>query len=304
MPIIEALLQGGIECIGPMLLGMVGHKIARSTKCRVDLDNVADFWKEVGKSSRQGEKVSFEGALSKYGPMLIGAPDAKREVHRAYRRSIPEEHVRHNKATVDAYLAFTAGQMVWRLDVENSQWVYLGLYHSIVRNSIPLFVEKDYYLNAVEKVFSKGSSPHVVEARVEGRVQQIPHSFISEFVKKNNLSHLIRPEIINAGKRVFGLMVDGQDSKISYAGKPRYLDGDMWVAVDLNGQQFFVSRFLDLANPKDLEQESEYLKKDVEEILPGGKIVFQFDQVDKLISGYQTVTVDSLINRLTGTSSG
>jgi hypothetical protein len=286
---------------GPIICGTVAHqaeKLRKDRVCfvkdRVYFDSIGDFW---GSDLKDGEYVSIKGALSKYAPMLIGPPKAKREVHRAYRRSIAEIDYKNNKTVVDPYLAFTAGQMVWRLDPQNSTHMYLGLYHSIVRNSIPVFIDKNYYLDTVERIFSKGKNPYVVEAQVNGRLQRMSGNLINGIINNYKLSGLIKPEVIDTGKQLFGIMVDGQDTDIRYSGVARYLDGDIWVAVELNGEQFFVSRFIDLADPVDLEQESQNLMEDVKELFPKGEIIFQFDQVDKLITGYQKVTVDDLTTR-------
>lgn len=299
MPIAEVLVGEAINCLLPVFLGMVSDKIKGVKKEKVDFDSISNFWEANAQVLIPGKYVSIKGALSKYAPMLIGPPKAKREVHRAYRRSIPEADYKNIKTTIDANLAFTAGQMVWRLEAEESSWVYLGLYHSIVRNSIPVFIDKDYYYNCVEEIFLKCKSPCVVEAVVIGKLHYISGSIISKFIEQNKLEGLIKPEILDAGKRVFGIVVDGTDTRIKYSGSARYLDGDIWVAVELNGEQFFVSRFLDLSDPNDFLCECEELKKDVEEFLPDGKIVFQFDQVDKLIAGYERITVNDLIQRAT-----
>ena len=294
--VVETLVECAFKYVFPVVYGTIMQQFKERRKDVLHLDSVTEFWEG---DLREGEYVSMEGALSVYAPLLIGPPKAKRELHRAYRRSIPEKDYKNIRTVVDAYLAFTAGQMVWRLNPKDSKYVLLGLYHSIVRNSIPVFVDRDYYFNTVQEIFSKGKSPHVVEAKVEGRVQQVPGSFISEIIENYKLEGLIRPEIIEAGKQVFAILVDGHDTSIAYSGAARYLDGDIWVAVDLNGQQFFVSRYVDLADPEDLHQESQALRKDVEEFLPQGNIVFQFDQVDRLITGYQKVTVDDLKRRFT-----
>ena len=294
--VVETIVECSFKYVFPVVYGTIMQQVRERRKDVHHLDSVTEFWEG---DLREGEYVSIEGALSVYAPLLIGPPKAKRELHRAYRRSIPEKDYKNIRTVVDAYLAFTAGQMVWRLNPQDSKYVLLGLYHSIVRNSIPVFVDRDYYFNTVKEIFSKGKSPHVVEAKVEGRVQPIPGSFIGEIIENYKLEGLIRPEIIEAGKQTFGIIVDGHDTGITYSGAARYLDGDIWVAVDLNGEQFFVSRYVDLADPNDLYQESQALRKDVEEFLPQGNIVFQFDQVDRLITGYQKLTVDDLKRRFT-----
>ncbi len=298
MAVIEDMVKDAIEYLVPVVFEMEAEEVGKE---KIPFDSVGGFW---GADMETGTEVSIEGALSTYAPMLIGPPKLKRELHRAYRRqlppddynrSLPEKEYESVKTTVDAKLAFTAGQMVWRLDLEERvNWVYLGLYHSIVRNAIPVFVDKDYYFNSVQKIFSKGKSPHVVEAEVTGRLQQIPGSLIYEFAEKDKLEHLIRPTLIDAGKRIFGIFVDGNRTKIKYSGAARYLDGDIWIAVDFEGKEFFISRFLDIADPDDLNEESENLKEEVKKFLPKGEIVFQFDQVEPLLPGYQKVSLHEL----------
>jgi len=281
---------------GPPLIEWAKLKFRGSAKDKVYSTSISEFWEDKEGVLEKGRHVSIQGALCKYIPMLIGPPKAKREVHRVYRRSKLEKGYEKNRTDVDANLAFTAGQMVWRLPYESLGWVPLGLYHSIVRNSIPVFVYKDYYREIVEKLFTKGRSTYTVEAKVEGILGPIPENFINKFIKENKLASKIKPKITSAAaKPIFGIMVEGQNTKIEYSGEARYLDGDIWVAVESNGKQKFVSRFLDLADDDDLRQESQNLKKDVEELYPKGKIIFQFDQVDKPITAYQTVPVKDLI---------
>lgn len=69
--------------------------------------------------------------------------------------------------------------------------------------------------------------------------------------------------------------------------------------MELDGKQFFVSRFLDIADSQDLVKERVELKNDVDKFLEDGKIIFQFDQVDKKVPGYQQVTLEELIKKST-----
>ena len=186
-------------------------------------------------------------------------------------------------------MAYTAGQMVWRLDLKESPRVFLGLYHSIFRNSIPVFVDRAYYLDTVRALFEQGESPDVMEAKLRGRLVPFDSNVIQEFIENNGLEDGITPRIIrDAGRSPMAVFVDGRDTKIEYAGPARYLDGDIWVAVESDSGQSFVSRFLDLADPADVAQERKDLRDEVGRLLPGGRIVFQFDEVDKL---------DSLVTR-------
>ena len=177
--------------------------------------------------------------------------------------------------------------------------MYLGLYHSIVRNSIPVFVDNAYYESKVKSLF-KADDQYAIEARVRGRLEPLNGNFIKEFIEENHLQGLIRPEILRTAERpVLALIVDGGDTGIEYRAPARYLDGDIWVAVESNGEQFFISRFLDLADPEDVRQEFLALRKDVEQYFPDSTVVFQCDQVEKVFSGHATTDVESLIERFT-----
>jgi len=259
----------------------------------IELNSIGDFWE---KNFIEGQFISIEAALSQYAPMLVGPPMLKREVHRGYRRAIPEydfEEMREMKTVIDANLAFTAGQMVLRLNPQKTDWIYMGLYHSIVRNSIPVFVEKDYYNRVVEPLFGTEENriTYVIDAKVIGRLISFPRDFLREFIEKYHLQSLIRPDILGPedGKKVFAMFIDGNNTKIEYTGAARYLDGDIWVALKFQDEEKFVSRFIDFSNLEDVRRESKALEKDIQEFLPDGNIIYQFDQVEKIIPGYQTV---------------
>jgi len=177
----------------------------------------------------------------------------------------------------------------------------MGLYHSIVRNSIPVFVEKDYYNRVVEPLFGTEENriTYVIDAKVIGRLISFPRDFLQEFIEKYHLQSLIRPDILGSedGKKVFAMFIDGQNTKIEYTGPARYLDGDIWVALNFQDEEKFVSRFIDFSDLEDVRRESKALEKDIQEFLPDGKIIYQFDQVEKIIPGYQTV--DKMLDRFT-----
>lgn len=277
-------------------LGTIDKKnVSRHADEPLKLEKINEFWE---KNLRDGDYVEIEGTLSPYIPMLIGPPKLKRELHREYRRAIPKEDYMSSKPVVDAYLAFTAGQMVWRLDLNDFPWVFMGLYHCIVRNSILVLVDVDYYKRVVKYYFDRAMNPFAIDVRIRGKVGSVPYSILNTLVESFRVSsRKIRPEILEM--RV--LIVDGRDdTKIEYIGKSKYLDGDIWVAVEYGGNEFFVSRFVDISDPEDLKMESQNLKNDVQKYLPHGRIIFQFDQVEKLISGYQRITLEELKRRFIG----
>ncbi|MBD2197630.1 MULTISPECIES: CHAT domain-containing protein [Calothrix] len=302
--IIEYLLLG-IFSLGELLEAEVGdnqENISNSQQPDViELTNVGDFWT---RNLSKGQWVSITGALSQYAPMFIGPPMLKREVLRGYRRAIPKEDYEnsYNQTAVDANIAFTAAQMVLRLNPEETQsdWVYMGFYHSIVRNSIPVFVAKKYYTNVVEPLFEKDGNriAYVVEAKITGRLIPFPSNYIKEFIEKNNIKSYIKPELLSdVDKEILAIFVDGIHTKIEYLGTARYLDGDIWVALKSGVEEIFVSRFINLSDVEDVRQQSQALQSEAREFSPDGELVYQFDQVEKLIPGYQTV--NSMIERFT-----
>jgi|GEM_PF-2495565 len=263
------------------------------------LDSVREFWES---SLSAGESISIQGSLSILAPMLIGPPKLKREIHRAYRRAVPPDQLQEHRTRVDSLLAFTAGQMVWHLELENTRWIYLGFYHSIVRNSIPVFVAKDYYTRHVADCFTFNSDriSYVIEATINGIVQPLPDSFIRQFIESNQLEDYIRPEILASGRELFGLFVDGHGTQIKCCGASRYLDGDIWIALEHENKQFFVSRFVDLSDSEDVQREAKALIGDAEEYLKqGARIICRFDNDESLFVGYHPPRPSDFIKRFT-----
>ena len=282
-----------LQTLGPDLQSSRSHSESTS------LGSVREFW---DRPLSAGESISIQGSLSILAPMLIGPPKLKRETHRAYRRAVPPEQLQEHRTRVDSLLAFTAGQMVWNLELENTRWIYLGFYHSIVRNSIPVFVAKDYYARHVVDCFAPGNgcTRYVIEAAIDGIVQPLPDCFIREFIESNQLEDYIRPEILASGQELFGLFVDGQETQIKGYGASRYLDGDIWIALEHENKQFFVSRFVDLSDPEDVKREAKALIGDVEgHLREGARIICRFDNDESLFIGYHPPRPSDFIKRFT-----
>lgn len=273
----------------------IGERLERRRRQQAELQSVTQFW-ATDRTARGGEYVAIDGALSTYVPVLVGPPRVKREIHRTYRRSIAATDYGKDRTTIDALLAFTAGQMIWRLAFDSVDYVYLGLYHSIARNSIIIAVEKDYYSRSVERIFTEGGRRHVVEARVTGQLEPVGGSLLKKFLSDHDLEGVIRPQILQeVGTGCPVLWVDGRDTEIKYLGNARYLDGDIWVAIEQDGQQSFVSRFVDLADEEDLREELDGLRSDVRQYFPDSRVVFQFDQVERM---FEYSTKEQLLNEL------
>ncbi|MEO8496155.1 MAG: toll/interleukin-1 receptor domain-containing protein [Planctomycetota bacterium] len=186
--------------------------------------------------------------------------------------------------TLDAFLAFSAGQMVVRPHSVAVPYVYVGLYHSIVRNSIPVYVRHEYFTEKIKPLFAKAG---VFEARVVGYLKlkdEVKASF-KEFLQTFKLDEIFPEDEVDQVLPGYVLQIDGDDdySRIEYLGTSRYLDGDIWVAVSSQDVDRVVSRFLDLADASDLATEREELRQDVERLYDGKTgIISQYDQADRL----------------------
>ncbi len=269
----------------------------------VELTHVTDFWQETKGRLTAGNYVSITGTLSQYAPFVIGPPKMKRAMHMEFRRRIPDLKRKIGPTFVDSLLAYSAGQMVFRLDPDYTPTVHLGLYHSIVRNSISVFVDKDYYSSLVKDYFT---SHEVIEAKVTGRLRPISMEYLKDFIKgfkEYGIDSLIKPGIIDSAGPTFAIMIDGPDTytEISHSGESRYLDGDIWVAVRSDEETRFVSRFVDLSDRRDLHHEREELKRDVEASLEkdpkGGNVIAEFDQINLILDGIQNLNPKEIIER-------
>lgn len=258
-------------------------------------ESVTEFWKmieETDDATPEVQYVSLRGALSTFAPALPGIPWLKRDVHREVRRGY--ERMREQLAqdgrpvassTLDSLLGFSAGQMVVRVDPANLQYVYLGLYHSIVRNSIPVFVRREYYEEAIAPALSAVES-QAMEAFVSARLKPLTEHYVAEFVESVGLYELFDAQTLEKVAPRYGLEVDGDDEHtfVVTDGPTRYLDGDIWVAVRKDGIERVVSRFINLADPADVRCEREGLKRDVGDLLGDSEVISEYDQVDRLFA--------------------
>lgn len=194
----------------------------------------------------------------------------------------------NQEAKANAMLAVTAGQMVLRMrEFKNCLGGirYLGLYQAIVRNSIPLFVTRDYFETTLSKIYHR-HDVIAFEADVIGRIIKLPQEFTDAFADFMKTER-IRTDIIDDTSSIdtdasvavetFAILVGEEGTLVEYIEDTPYLDGDIWVAVEENGVTSFKSRFCNLADKEDLIEAIDSLKKEVE----SKKVVFQFDLVKK-----------------------
>lgn len=262
----------------------------------IPLEKITEFWHMETSRLAAEPTIEIEGTLSKYAPLLVGDPSMKKSLHLEFRKSLAKQISDDKRSGVNTLLGYTAGQMVIRFSLPDMEWEFLGLYQGIVRNSIPIFVEKEYYRSVVEPLFTS-DEPYCIEAVVRGRVGTLPGSFVSDFVKQNQLGDLIAFRVIeDASRPTYGLLIDGNDSEISYVRRTRYLDGDIWVALELDDGEVFLSRFCDLSDPADVQASSNSLQSEIKSEYQDRikKVIFQYDQDNRDLSAVQSVQLASL----------
>src|SRR5262249_40874184 len=137
-----------------------------------ELGSVSEFWDRRGSDVIPGRVVILQGTFSQFAPMLIGAPRAKRHLHKAFRQALEHDvSLRSRKGpSLDACMSVSAGQMVWRVRDTQSAHIYCELYNSIVRNSIPVLVTRDYYESHLSSLFRQAPGSNSFEARVTAEV--------------------------------------------------------------------------------------------------------------------------------------
>jgi hypothetical protein len=290
---LEYLIEGTVKAVVTARPVSDGGKTSDAKQ----LFHIRDFWKPG--AIRHGQRIAIAGSLSVYAPFLMGSPKLKRNLHRSFRRAAMRLKKKMGPTFVDALMAYTAGQMVWRLESSSMPYVFMGIYHSIVRNSIPIFVDKSYYDESVAYLFDNG--PSTIEAKVVGKVTRISLAFLDEYVETIGVKSDFDPSILTGDRKdTYALQIDGADSEtgIERIGDSRYLDGDIWVAVLENGESHFVSRFLDLADPDDLRNERNALKEDADNLYPEAKLLAEFDQVQRTFGGVQQIDTEDYIRRV------
>jgi hypothetical protein len=244
----------------------------------LSLPSVGEFWARRGTEVTPHRTISLEGTFSQFAPMLGGAPTAKRHLHKAFRQLLQsDEKLRRRKApSLDACLSVSAGQMVWRFRNPDAVHACYGLYNSIVRNSISVLVTGDYQRHRLEPLFAEHGRK-TFEARVTGRVIPLDNSPVRQFLQKHAGDFMPESIVDELCREAYGLLVDGNGTGVDRIGGARYLDGDIWLAVDSGGRERFLTAFLDVANPREREQELNELFNQAKALAGPPRVFAQYD---------------------------
>lgn len=255
--------------------------------------DVSEFWRlavDWDPARPPGQYIDLTATVSTFAPTLPGVPRRKRDLHLEIRRSIPKIEAELKKrghgvgpASIDALLGFTAGQMVFRLADRSTAYAYLGLYHSIVRNSIPLFVRQDYTTRHVIPALKENHGADTMEARIVARILPMSDEYLLDFIRETGLQEIFGKNLIASVAPRFALQVDGDDgTSIEPLGACRYLDGDIWVALRIGETERVVNRFLDLSDPEDVRLQREGLRSDAERLYGGSAVIAEYDPAHRI----------------------
>jgi hypothetical protein len=294
---VNDLLNGYQGIINSAIDDFENGKIKRQKSIK-SFKSISAFWDARAEELNKFGYAIVTGTFSQFAPMMFGPPKAKRRLHKEFRHAVQrsKRFSELKRLTINACLSVSAGQMVWRFRQGDDPILHFGLYNSIVRNSIPLIVKNEYYEKHLKKIYSRYKRK-TFEAVVKGKIISLDNTFIREFFLKNNLDKYI-PTICldDLTKNVYGLLVDGENTGIEYKSTARYLDGDIWIAVETQGREHFLTTFLDISNPIDRDEELYYLMQELQTLPGSPRLLARYDESEKYICpGYEVISKNRII---------
>lgn len=313
--LVAALAEHGIDAVRslaelprrsePSMLGVIDyfyrqmgeaasgqHAHAESSRRIVNCESMSDLWELIedfllreDQPIERAPAVRLHGQLSPYAPLLFGNPMHKRQLHLKLRQGavqLIEELGYEFGELLNGLLSYSAGQMVIRPWFK-SNYVYAGLYESIVRNSIPIMIERNYYYSTVGPLFRQVNTLEVLVQGFLGEIPNYTQDALNDFGITDRLRSILDEETLqNIGRPNYALFVQGDET--SYIDYPenakehpsssRYLDGDVWVA---NAANSVLARFIDISSSKDMLQAVAQITSELRLSDVGRGIVSSFD---------------------------
>jgi hypothetical protein len=244
---------------------------------------VSAFWKAKSTLLDEVDLVAVQGTLSQFAPMLMGPPRAKRFLHREFRKAIETDRRfgERKRLTINACMSISAGQMVHREIRRENRKRLLGLYESIVRNAIPVFVLPEYYEQELLSAFQDSQGSGCFEADVTGRLFLLDNNYIRRFFARQGIDEILPAFVIDGLCRdAYALEVGGPGTKVQkLVDHPvRYLDGDIWLAVKSDETERFVTTFVDITNEAEREEEMLMLHEEAR----GKRIIAAYDKLQSI----------------------
>jgi len=309
--LVDALAKHGIQSIGnvadrpvrsePSILGVIDyfyrrigqaafdeHISVRPVSRIVSCTGMSNLWEFIEdlmlqkQSINRAPAVSIHGQLSPYAPLLFGHPMYKRQLHLKLRKGagqLKEEFGCEFDELLNGLLSYSAGQMVIRPYFEG-EYVFLGLYESIVRNSIPVMIERQYYNSTVGPLFRQ---LNCLEVGLQAFLDEIPNytqDALNDFGITERLRSILDDQTIKqVGRPNYALFVRGDDGscinvQADHPLSSRYLDGDVWVA---NAANSLITRFIDISSGQDMLNAVAQITRELRMSAFGRGIVSSFD---------------------------
>jgi hypothetical protein len=256
-PVLQALNEvDEVVCSGDVTLE---HMSAEALGAPRHYPSIGAFWRERAKGAPAPTVASVRGTLSVYAPMLMGPPAAKRALHREFRQAIESDRRfgQRKRLTINACMSISAGQMVHREARAGNDKRLLGLYESIVRNALPVFVLPEFHERVLRPAFERTTGAACFEARVTGRLFELDNRYIRRFLSTQGMDRILPADVVDDLCRdAWALEVGGPGTGVEpEPGPPRYLDGDLWIAVQSGSSERFLTGFVDLGD--EVERRSE-----------------------------------------------
>ncbi len=280
-PVMQALneVEEVVSSGDVQLSELVLHRQPQATQFRT----VSAFWKAKSTLLEELDLVTVQGTLSQFAPMLMGPPRAKRLLHREFRKAIETDRKfgERKRLTINACMSISAGQMVHREVRKDNRKRLLGLYESIVRNSIPIFVLPEYYEQELLPAFLDNQGSGCIEAIVTGRLFLLDNNYIRRFFSRQGIDEILPAFVIDdLCQDAYALEVGSPGTKVQkLVDQPvRYLDGDIWLAVKSDSRERFVTAFVDITNEAEREEEMLRLREDAR----GSRVIVAYDRLQSI----------------------
>ncbi len=233
-------------------------------------DHVEEFW---GATLRDGDLVTIDGVLSPFSPLLIGNPKGLLTLHNQFRDLAEDGEIKTPLSS--ANMSLSAGQVAWDVGPIGA-WHVLGLYESLVRNAVVVFVDRQEFSERLKPEF-KVWRRDAAEACLTGRV-----------VSLNGFGDMIDGPLGSENKELHatprGLVVSPQLAGTSISLQPitRYLDGDLFAVVEVNGEYVLRTQPTNFSNPDVVDSDRVSLQAGINRRYPGAPVVIDSGHLEAL----------------------
>jgi len=259
---------------------------AVATQTPVKVPGISDLWLFIDDFAgpiTEAPPIFVPGQLSPYAPLLFGNPFYKRRLHLELRQNsarLVEVFGNEFGDLLNGLMSYSAGQMVIRPYFRGTKYGFLGLYESIVRNSIPVMIDRKYYDSTLAALLRQRMN--TLDVHVAGFLAEIPNYMrdaLDDFGITDRLRTLLSDQTLErVGHPNYALVVNGDaDSFVKLDGEKsrgRYLDGDIWAT---NAANSLVTRFIDISSREDMRDAVVEIEDELRSISHGRGIVSSFD---------------------------